>query len=268
MNLSGARIILTGCASGIGLAVLQALAAYDAQVIGVDLDAARVDAHIAEMNGARARLMSASCDLSDPAQVDALFERAVREMGGVDVFIANAGFAYYEKLGTPDWGRIERLYRVNVFSPMYAAQKMAALNVGRPYRVVMTASAMAMVGLPGYALYSGSKAALHRFAEAYRLELTDPRSVMLVYPIATRTAFFKSASDDTPVAFPTQTPEHVARSIVRGLERDRTAVHPSVLFRILLLLDRVLPARKLSQWVEGRKFRQWLSRRSGSAPAR
>lgn len=266
MNLNGARIVLTGCGSGIGAAVLRALAAYDAQVLGVDLDAARVDAQIAEIGAARARLLSASCDVSDPAQVNALFERAIREMGGVDVFIANAGFAYYEKLGAPDWGRIERLYRVNVFSPIYAAQKMAALNAGRPYRVVMTASAMARVGLPGYALYGGSKAALHRFAEAYRFELPDPRALMLVYPIATRTAFFKVASDATPVAFPTQTPEYVARSIVRGLEADRTVVHPSVLFRILLLLDRVLPARKLSQWVEGRKFRQWLSRRSGVAP--
>lgn len=265
MNLNNKRIIITGAGGGIGAAVMARLAAYDgAQIIGVDLDAARVDAAIAAIESPRAKLTSHAADLGQPEGVDGLFDHALTVMGGVDIFIANAGFAYYEQIGAPDWTHIDRIFRVNVYSPIYAAEKMAQLNRDAPYRVVMTASAMARVGLPGYALYGGTKAALHRFAEAYRAEIPDPRSVVLLYPIATRTAFFKSAAaDGAPVAFPTQTPEEVAVALVRGLERDKTAIYPSLLFRLLLLLDRVTPARRLTQWVEGRKFRTWLSRRKG-----
>lgn len=260
MNLDGQRIIITGAGGGIGAAILRELAQFDADIIGVDLDSARVDAEIAAISSPRARLSSYACDLSQPEQVDGLFAHAVSVLGGVTLFIANAGFAYYEKITAPDWGRIDRLYRVNVFSPIYTAEKMALLNPNTLYKVVMTASAMGLVGLPGYALYGGTKAALHRFAEAYRFELSDPRSLMLVYPIATRTKFFQSAASGTPQAFPTQTPEFVARAVVRGIQRDQKTVHPSILFRALLFLDRFLPARRLTQWVEGRKFTAWLTR--------
>lgn len=263
MNLSGKRIIITGAGGGIGAAVMARLAAYDgAHIIGVDLDAARVDSAIAAIESPRAVLTSHAADLGQPEGVDGLFDHAQAVMGGVDVFIANAGFAYYEQIGAPDWAHIDRIFRVNVYSPIYAAEKMAQLNRDAPYRVVITASAMARVGLPGYALYGATKAALHRFAEAYRAEIADSRSLVLLYPIATRTAFFQSAGG-APVAFPTQTPEEVAAALVSGLERDKTAIYPSLLFRLLLLFDRVTPARRLTQWIEGRKFRTWLARRGG-----
>ena len=61
-------------------------------------------------------------------------------MGGIDLFIANAGFAYYEKIEKPDWDHLTRIYQLNVFSAIYATEKMQDLNKGRPYKVVMTAS--------------------------------------------------------------------------------------------------------------------------------
>ena len=143
---------------------------------------------------------------ASPSDVDAVFERALAVFGlnggGIDLFIANAGFAYYERLSRADWRRMDALLHVNVISPLYAAVKMGELNAGRPHRTVVVASAMGRLAIPGYALYSGSKAALHRFAEAYRYELADPASLTLVYPIGTRTRFFQrnagSARHRTP----------------------------------------------------------------------
>lgn len=260
MQIESQRIILTGAASGIGRALLEQLAAYPAQILAVDRQ------QIGPENlphQAKAQITPYVCDLGQPQAVDALFQAAIETLGGIDLFIANAGFAYYERLGDPDWEHIERIYRVNVFSPLYAAQKMRQLNAGRPYKVVITASAMGRLALPGYALYSSTKAALHRFAEAYAYELDDPHSLVLVYPIATRTGFFGAAAAETaPQPWPAQTSQQVAAAILRGIQREAPAIYPSRLFQVFIALCGPLPfLRRLEQAIEARRFRRWLSGR-------
>jgi short-subunit dehydrogenase len=183
-------------------------------------------------------------------------------MSGIDLFIANAGYAYYEKIQKPDWEHIARIYQLNVFSAIYSAEKMKALNAGHPYKVVMTASSIGHLPLPGYAIYSGTKAALHAFAQAYRYELENPTSLMLVYPIATRTNFFNTAGEEVPVMWPNQPADVVAKAVVKGIESDRTSVYPSRLFRLFSISERILPfIRNILQGWEYRRFKQWLTAR-------
>ncbi len=225
MELEGKRVVLTGAASGIGNALLHRLVTYDCQIVATDIQT--VDPITPSVH-------TYIGDMGDPAAVDRLFDEAYRLMNSIDIFIANAGFAYYGHVGEPDWDRIEAIYRVNVFSPLYAAQKMA--QVDHPYTVVMTASAMAFLGLPGYAIYGSTKAALHRFADAYRYEMPPQGRLMLVYPISTRSAFFEHTGASPLI--PSQTPNYVARRIVAGLEKNRTAVHPSPGFQMHRLTSR------------------------------
>lgn len=253
MNLHGKRIVLTGAASGIGAALLEMLAALEVQLVAADRDEARLLETCAAFQNARAHIVPVTCDVSGQAGNDALFERALLEFGGVDVFIANAGFAYFETIDTPDWTRLERIFAVNTVAPIYALERMAALNSGRAYRVVWVASAMAHVALPKYAAYSASKGALHRFAESYRWQMSDPHALMVVYPIATRTRFFAAASDATPVPTPNQTPQEVARAILRGLERDAPEVYPSRLFQGMLWLALWFPG--LRRFIQARELR-------------
>jgi len=255
MQLSGRKIILTGAASGIGRALLEKLCAQPVQILAVDRDPSGLGE---SRQAGRAHIFPHVCDLGQPEAVDELFEHAKAKIGIPDLFIANAGFAYYEKIEKADWIHIEEIYRVNVFSPLYALEKMRLLNAGRPFKVVITASAMSFLGIPGYALYSSSKAALHRFADAYRYELDDPRSLALVYPIATRTAFFEAAAEQAaPLPWPSQTPEQVAGAILRGIRRDQTTIHPSLVFRIFMSIP-FLP--RLEQVIESWRLRKWLVR--------
>ncbi len=262
MQISGKNVILTGAASGIGRALLEKLLACRACVLAVDCDMPGLEAAMRQAPGTGG-LTPHVCDLGQPEALEALFECALRQLGTVDIFIANAGFAYYERIDTPDWEHIQRLYQVNVFAPLYAAEKMRQLHPGQPYKVVITASAMGLLGLPGYALYSSTKAALHRFAEAYRFELDDPRSLVLVYPIGTRTAFFRTASQPAtsghataPTPWPTQTAKQVAQAILNGILHDQTTIYPSIFFRIFMHLP-LLP--RLEQAIEARRLRRWLA---------
>jgi short-subunit dehydrogenase len=248
------RIVITGAASGIGCEALIRLAAFPGvRVVAADLHADGIPA-------LGAHVLPLACDVSTQAANDVLFDYAKEKLGGIDLFIANAGFAYYELLREPDWARLERIYAVNVFAPLYSAVKMRALY-GPSALTVITASAMARLAVPGFAIYGSTKAALHRFAEGYRLEPQQPGRLMVVYPVSTRTRFFESAGiRAAPLLFPNQTPEQVANAIIRGIQRDQTAVYPSLAFRALLIADRVLPlARHVVQAVYLRQFKHWLA---------
>jgi short-subunit dehydrogenase len=125
---------------------------------------------------------------------------------------------------------------------------------------------MGLLGIPGYALYSSTKATLDRFAECYRYELEDAAALTLVYPIGTRTHFFRAAAEQAaPLTWPTQSAEQVANAILKGIERDSPNIYPSLLFRVFILMDRYLPfLRRIEQWIELKRFERWMARQSAN----
>lgn len=232
MELKNKRIVVTGAASGIGKeTVLQMLKHENVKILACDLNEKNVISH--------PNVIPYKCDVSKPESIDKLMKDADKKLGGIDIFFANAGFAYYEVIQEPSWERIDRIFRTNVFSPFYT---VITLNRKRkdPCLFIVTASAMSHLPLPGYALYSSTKAAVRSFLDAYQCELKPGNRTMIVYPIATRTKFFDSAGKQVPVPFPSQTPETVARQIVKGILNDRMEVFPSFLFRFIQFLDRFL----------------------------
>lgn len=256
MQIDGKRIVLTGAASGIGRALLVEFAQYDVEVVAADVDAERLGESVRTPTNVRASLNPFVCDLVSKGGTDELIAHALATMSGIDIFVANAGIAYYERLREPGWEHMTAIYNVNVFSPLYTAVRMSELNPDNPYTVVMTASTMAHWGLPGYSLYASTKSALDRFGDTYRYEMPAHGHLMLVYPIGTRTAFFERAG--APLAFPLQDPETVARAIVHGIEHDQRTVYPSFLWKLLYTLNRVFPIMKpLTQRYYLRALEQW-----------
>jgi uncharacterized protein len=254
MELDSKRIVLTGASSGIGKELLEMLLAHDVTVTVGDLAPKKVKKH--------RNVISLECDVSKPREVDGLFKKAIKAMGGIDIFIANAGFAYYEKIECEDWQHIEKIYRTNFMSPVYALEKMEILNKGREYMMVITASAMGKLALPGYALYSSTKAALDSFTSAYRYEHDGRGIVSVVYPIATKTEFFRTAGKGIPVAWPTQSPATVAKAIIRGIRKNRKRIFPSRLFYAMMTINRVLPfILYLYTKLEQNKLKRWLGKK-------
>jgi short-subunit dehydrogenase len=265
MKIAHSNIVLTGAASGIGRALLDALADYPAQIMAVDVNAEALQVAVDAQADKPATVSALTANLMQQTGVDEVIQAARTQMGTIDIFIANAGFAYYEKLGAADWEHIERVFQLNTFSPIYAAQRMRELNPDRPYHMVIQASAMAKFSLPGYALYGATKSALDRFAEVYRYELPATACLTLVYPIATRTNFFREASDNTPIPWPTQTPQTVAKAIIHGIEGDKDSVFPSLLFRVTWAFAKAIPGlQTIYQRMENAKFQQWLKSRGNS----
>ena len=267
--LDGQRVLLTGGSSGIGAELLKLLCAAGAEVFVGDLEPERVATH-------QGRARAVACDLSRPDAVRALIDAAEGVLGGVDLYIANAGFTYYGALhepsgalaaaATPD--AIERIYRVNLLAAIEGFVELLARarRQGRGLRTLFTASAMAHLPIPGYSLYASTKAGLHAFAEAQRPLLEPGEQLSVAYPIATRTSFFGAGAAQIPRPFPSQAVELVAARIFRGLLARRARIYPSLLFRAGVLLDRLIPLMWLYQRWETWKLRRWLSARPPTRP--
>ncbi len=242
MDLEGKRIILTGASSGIGLELLPILHKKGAKVLAV---------------GRRAYPPEYSSvtyfqkDVSTQAGIDALFMMADQVLGGIDIFIANAGFAYYEQAEKADWVHTENIFDINVTSPIYAFHLLKKVKGDDPFQFVATASAISYIPLPGYALYSGTKHAIQGFCDAARFELPKHQVITLIHPIATKTAFFQG---DTPVPFPAQTAQTVAKHYIRGIERNKAHIFPSKMFWFIRHLTILQP---LVQKQEARRFDVW-----------
>lgn len=254
MQLTGKNIILTGASSGIGLEMLPMLVAKGARVIAV----AR---HIEDILPKENLVYPFAADVSCKEGVDKVFEYAKQTLGEVHIFIANAGYAYLEKLNTPDWQHIEGIYSLNVFSPIYSLEKLVKESKGNKVAFACTISGAGLVSLPAYSLYCSTKAALHHFMQTYRYEQVDNIQITTVYPVATRTEFFDKATgeDSTPLPFPVQEASTVARKIVRGIENGKKQVFPSTMFRLFYPIGRAFPFfLKVYSLMEKKKVRRWL----------
>ena len=132
--INGKTIVLTGANSGIGLETLKLLVKGDNKILAVDLRTDKIE----ELNSEK--VIPMVCDVSTKENVDKIFETAIEKLGSIDIFFANAGFPYYETMDYVDWERVENIFKVNVYSPIYTYQKYAQYLNGKPGHMAITVS--------------------------------------------------------------------------------------------------------------------------------
>lgn len=249
--LTGKNIVITGAASGIGRELVRQLHGQN-RVIAVDIDEGGLIALKNEMPGIEVFRV----DLLLPGTVEQVFEHVYARWEAIDFYFANAGFARYGSWADLDQETFESLFRINTWVPLQTAQILKK-SQNKPFRLVVTVSAVAFWAVPGYSAYAGSKAAIHQLAEAIRAE-EDSDWLTLVYPTSTDTAFFSKAGKNIPKAFPIQKAESVAKAIIRGVQRGNRKIYPSLIFQAVLLINRIFPfIRPIYQLLENRKFQKW-----------
>jgi NAD(P)-dependent dehydrogenase (short-subunit alcohol dehydrogenase family) len=175
-DVSGLRAVVTGAASGLGLAMAEVMAEGGARVTLADLDAEGLERAASQLPGSR----TFALDIADPDAVRALFEDVVQEQGGVDVAFANAGISLepgvvderggLEALDVETWRKVLGVNLDGVlFTMREAARHMKKQGSGR---IVVTASTAGFGTDPmvGYS-YSATKAAVIIIVRQAALEL-------------------------------------------------------------------------------------------------
>jgi NAD(P)-dependent dehydrogenase (short-subunit alcohol dehydrogenase family) len=166
-QLDGKTALVTGASTGIGLATARRFVGEGAKVYITGRREAELNA------GAQALGQNAipvRGDISDPKDLDRLFEVVAAGETGLDVVFANAGgggLATIEDI-TPE--SFEQTFGINVKGTVFTVQKaLPLLNPGAA--IVVTGSTSAHRGIPGFGEYSASKAALRQFVRVWAAEL-------------------------------------------------------------------------------------------------
>jgi NAD(P)-dependent dehydrogenase (short-subunit alcohol dehydrogenase family) len=160
-GLEGKAFVVTGAASGIGLAAVGRLLEEGASVAAVDIDGQRLGASTADLDAHR--LHTSQADISSPPDVARAFEAVVATFGRLDGLFNNAGtVATRAPLAEIDPAEYDRVFDVNVrgtFLGMRAMLTMAT-RLRAPAAIVNMASGFALRGSPGSGFYAASKAAI------------------------------------------------------------------------------------------------------------
>ncbi|HWK21169.1 MAG TPA: SDR family oxidoreductase [Microbacteriaceae bacterium] len=222
-SLSGARVIITGAASGIGRRMADFARARGAEVVGWDLRGSDIDV-----------------DVTDSAAVDA----AVAASGPVDVLINNAGVVSGQRLLESSEAQIRRTFEVNVLAHFWTSRAVlpGMIERGRG-KIVTIASAAALLGVARQTDYAASKWAAFGFAESLRAELRkdgSPISTLVVAPYFIDTGMFAGVRTKFPLLLPILQERDVARRVLDAIESGRQQLILPPFARLTPLL-RVLP---------------------------
>ncbi len=168
MRLDGKSAIVTGAASGIGLATARLFADEGAKVLAVDLPSSRL---IEEHKGDD-RITTLTADISQDTAAGRIVGEAVERFGGLDVLVNNAGTgsnALAEVLSIEEW---DRVFAVNIRGTFLLCQAaIPALRESGGGRIVNVASVMAEFTDYGLAAYAASKAGVAGLTRTLALEL-------------------------------------------------------------------------------------------------
>jgi len=172
-HFSGKTALVTGAASGIGFALAEALAEAGANVVLADVEDAALSAAAERLAGRGFACVPVRADVTDPADVEAAADLAMREFGKLHIACNNAGVTRY--LGAldmriADWNWV---LSVNLMGVVHGVQAAAPriLATGEGGHILNTGSVASIVPMRNLIAYCTSKAAVAGLSDALRLDL-------------------------------------------------------------------------------------------------
>ncbi len=249
-ELKNKRIIISGASSGIGKQLCFELAKYNPELI---LLARNLEA----LNQVRNELISAnpqlaepiiiSCDISSGTAVKNAITQLCPEKQPIDILINNAGIGIYGPIKNTTPEDFKQILDVNFLGAVTLTyQSLPHFPKDSPGMIVFVSSIAALYGMPCYAAYSASKAALRSFSQTLRAELVRTKiSVLHVAPDYTQTRFFRNEKllpgahlrrDKMAKA------DNVARQIVQQMRKNKAEAALSLRGKLIGKVEALFPA--------------------------
>ena len=243
-------IVVTGGAGGIGSAFARRGASRGATLVIVDLDETRAEALLRDFPVAEPAHLSIRADLTDRQQIASVMSRVMQQCGRIDVLVNNTGMTSTERFAERSLESMDREILVNTLSPLYVTRlALPLLRLSTDPRVISTVSLAGIFPQPETPIYCASKFALRGAMLSIAMDLhAEGITVSSVLPSATDTRMLhrEAISGGNLLQFqdPPQTPEVVAATMMRLLDRPRLEAYPkpreSYLVRAVMAVPNML----------------------------
>jgi short-subunit dehydrogenase len=255
--------LVTGASSGLGRELVRRLVVDRGMtVLATARRIDRLESLAAELPAGRVVLMPG--DLADPGFRQALWDRALKLPGGVDLLVNNAGMGNYAGFVDQDPEAIRKILDLNLVALIDLSQKAAShLKSKGMGQILQISSVLGFIGLADSAVYVASKHAVNGLVKSLRYELNGTGvRVWAACPGRTVSEFSMVAAAGVRKSpgWPGQEPtDRVVRGIMRGLDSRRSFVLPTWRAWAVVTLAHWFPAP--FDWI----MRRW---RPGAPPAR
>ncbi len=266
-NFTGAVAVITGGASGIGLATAQALYARGAHVVLADINSKGLQEakeQIRQRNSEAAGIiLGIPTDVTSEEQVQALMRQAVETCGRIDLVVTSAGIGRGGSIDLFTAAEMQAMMNINFMGTYHCVQ--AALSTMRQQQsghFVLLSSVAGKLGAPMLTAYCASKWAIRGFSVALRIELHGSGiGVTTVYPAWVDTPMIHQEKDAMQLlnVQALLTAEQVAADILQAVTEERRdltlAPNPDIALMLQIMKDDPDKAEKLA----GEAFRQKIA---------
>ncbi len=247
IDLTGARIIVTGASSGIGWALAEQLAHHKTRLVLASRNTQKLE----ELAQVVSRLGSEACavptDVSNSAERSRLIDTTASRCGGLDILINNAGVGAMGFFSDAGEDRLRRIFEINFFATTELTRlALPHLRQGKNPMVVNVSSILGRRAIPGCTEYCASKFALAGWSEGLRAELSQQGiHVLLVCPGRIQTNFQQNMIEDK-IRFGWQnhgqmSAERCAQLIVGAMRRRKNELTTTFQGKMLVGLNRLSP---------------------------
>ena len=224
-------IVITGASSGIGLTTAMMAAARGARVVLAARDEADLRSAVDRIRAEGGEAILALTDVAKPATVEEVAATAIREFGGFDTWVNNAGLSIYGPIEAVPLDDARRLFDVNYWGVVHGSLAALPHLKDRGGALINIGSVVSDRAIPLQGHYSASKHAVKAFTDALRMELEKekaPVSVTLIKPGAIDTPYPEHARNymesEPKHPAPVYAPEVVAETILFCAEHPRRDV--------------------------------------------
>ncbi len=231
-NLEHRVVVITGASSGLGRAAAIELARHKCRIVLAARRGAELEKTAELCRAAGGEAMVVPTDVTHADQVEALVEAALERWQRIDIWVNNAGVTLIGLLHQGSFVDLQRVIVTNLIGPIYASRALIPVFIRQRHgTMINVASILGKVGQPFASSYTISKFGLRGVTEALRVQLADYPDIHIctLLPYAIDTPHFETGGNVSGRAArpmqPVQSPERVARALVKLVRRPRRERH-------------------------------------------
>jgi len=254
-------VVITGASSGIGAATAQLFGQRGYRVVLAARRLECLEALAHEIRADEGEALPVATDVTQLRQIQNLVDSAIDQYGQIDVLFNNAGLGRSNALEDSEPEKeIDLQLRVNLSGLIQTTRAVLPHMIKRRSGHIINMSSIAgLVGTPTLSVYSATKSSVRGFSEALRREVSRHGIlVSAIYSGAVATEFAQHAGITGKTGIGTAralvlTPEDVARTVLRVVNRPRRAVIIPGPMRPLVWLNMLFPG--FVDWIVERRFK-------------